>query len=603
VDRETLEKYRKRLHSRLPLFGARLRRRAIEELALDGSAEAPPGCRVLTALLCGQEELITKGGMELVEPLVEACEDKDAEISGRAREAGSRLRDEAQRAVFFFLAGQWGKYEALDFEHRLLRSIYESADEALRQRIMNQARESGRLEWVEAATVGRQARRLGEMTESEWETTLTLLKDHGRWEEMWQLAQRAPARGSARLLQGLGESGWQPSEAERADFTELVELARRWQEPDTNISDATVPLKTLKGHSGSVTCLAISPDGRLLASGSWDNTVRLWSLPDGRLLKTLKGHRGSVWCLAISPDGRILASGSNDKTVRLWSLPDGRLLKTLKGHRDWVFSLAITPDGQVLASGSKDKTVRLWSLPDGRLLKTLKGHRGSVWCLAISPDGRLLASGNGDHTVRLWSLPDGSPLKTLEGHNSPVSCLAISPDGRLLASGSYDNTVRLWSLPEGSPLKTLGGHSNWVYCLAISPDGRLLASGSNDETVRLWSLPDGRLLKTLKGHRDSVWCLAISPDGRLLASGSWDNTVRLWSSPVMRLAYLPAEQASPEDLAWAQSALREGQLSERERASIEFIAALLRWNARFYIEIEEAPQRIAVGEFDIEIEG
>ena len=578
MDAQQLEEYRKRLHSRAPMFGARLRR-AIKKLARDGTveavdilkqaltkyvkdnelerviavlrafekqpaidavcavwqetrdatlaaliqenrwiADAPPGCRVLTALLCGQEDVITKGGKELVEPLVEACEDKDAEISGRACEAGSRLRDEAQRAVFFFLTGQWEKYEVLDFDHRLLRAFYESAEEGLRQRIRNHARASGRLEWVEVATGGRQARRLGEMTDSEWDTTLSLLKEHGRWEEMWQLAQRGPARWSARLLHALAESGWNPPEAERSDFAELVELARRWQEPDTTSKISL--LKTLKGHSDWVRCLAITPDGGLLASGSNDDTVRLWSLPDGRLLKTLEGHSGWVTSLAITPDGRLLASGTSYGTVPLWSLPDGRLLKTLEGHGKSVGCLAITPDGWVLASGSKDKTVRLWSLPDGRLLKTLEGHSG------------------------------------------------------------------------------------WVTSLAITPDGRVLASGSKDKTVRLWSLPDGRrLLNTLKGHSGEVTSFAITPDGWVLASGSNDHTVRLWSSPVIRLAYLPAEQASPKDLPWVQAALQEGRLSERERASLGFIAALLRWNARFYIEIEEAPQRIAVGEFDIEIEG
>src|SRR5262245_12030154 len=142
----------------------------------------------------------------------------------------------------------------------------------------------------------------------------------------------------------------------------------------------------------------------------------------------------------------MLATGSRDQTVRLWSLPDGALNKTLDGHRGGVNYLAISPNGALMASGSKDKTVWLWDLPHGVLIRSLEGHDNLVTCLAISPDGRLMASGSYDQTVRLWSLPDGSPIKTLDGHRHMVSCLTISPDGRLVASGSWDNTVRLWTL-------------------------------------------------------------------------------------------------------------------------------------------------------------
>ncbi|MBI2298738.1 MAG: WD40 repeat domain-containing protein, partial [Armatimonadetes bacterium] len=163
-------------------------------------------------------------------------------------------------------------------------------------------------------------------------------------------------------------------------------------------------------------------------------------------LATLSGHTSFVRALAVSSDGRVLASGSDDRTVRLWSLPEGRELATLQGHSGWVYALALSPDGRVLASGSGDNTVRLWSLPDGRELATLTGHCGWVQALSVSPDGRVLATGSDDHTVRLWSLPEGRELATLTGHTGTVFALAVSPDGRVLASGGWGNTVRLWGL-------------------------------------------------------------------------------------------------------------------------------------------------------------
>ncbi len=610
MEAKRLEKYRRRLYSDAPLIGGWLRRKAVESLMKNGSPEA------VRAL----EEAAPRNGdeaqFEIVAALRQLTEQGNAEAQGSlcrlvifhdlllAREAALALpcapRDASQRALFYFLTEQWDKYESLDFDHSLMRAAYEAADEKLRQRIGERARRAGRVEWVEVAAGGRQGRRLGEMTDREWEVALEVLSGSGRWAEMWRLAQEAPARWSARLLQRVSSAGWVPDgDSERVRYEELTILAERWT--DAWLGSLLQCRAALEGHESYVACLAISPDGWTLASGSTDKAVRLWSLPNGAPLKMLEEHEKTVKCLAISPDGRVLASGSVDHTVRLWSLPDGALLKTMKGHRNAVWCLAISTDGRMLASGSWDNTVRLWRLPDGASLKTLKGHSDTVRCLAISFDGRVLASGSWHNTVRLWGLPDGALLKTLEGHESYFNCLATSPDGRVLASGSVDHTVRLWSLPDGAPLKTLKGHTDMVWCLAVSPDGRMLASGGTDKTVRLWSLPDGAPLKTLEGHTERVSSLAISRDGQILASGSFDHTVRLWTlDPFSRL---PIGQTNLEDLALVQETLHDGNLSAEERNCLEFIVALMRWRRQFDIEVGEALRRIEIGEFDIEIEG
>lgn len=288
---------------------------------------------------------------------------------------------------------------------------------------------------------------------------------------------------------------------------------------------------TLAGHSGKAASIAVSCDGRTLASGGDDNTIKLWDLGTGELIQTLPGNSGRVLTIALSPDGQTLASShktSDRSCIHIWHLETGELVRTLTGHHKWIYSIAIGPDEKTLVSGGYK--IKVWDLDTGEPLRTLPGHKKWVYSLAISPDGQTLVSSGGDKTIKIWHLPTGELLRTLTEHSDWVRTVAISPDGQILASGSDDNTIKLWHLESGKLIRTLSGHTDWVLSLAISPDGQILLSGSRDNTIKLWHLESGKLIRTLTGHKKWVYSLAISPDGQTLVSGSEDKTIMIWQA-------------------------------------------------------------------------
>jgi WD40 repeat protein len=287
-------------------------------------------------------------------------------------------------------------------------------------------------------------------------------------------------------------------------------------------------LYTLQGHRDWVNSVAVSPDGRILASGSEDNTIKLWDMKTGKILRTFKkgwwqkGHEGPVRTVIFSPDGYFLVSGSDDNTIKFWELKTGKVRRILVGNGLWVRSLAFSPDGRILAS--ECEMIKLWEVRTGKTLFTLDGKN----TMAFSPDGRILASGGPNNAIKLWEVDTAKEIDTLEKHGNAVTALAFSPDGSTLASGSEDDTIKLWDLRTGKQRCTLVGHEHSVFSVVFHPDGQTLTSASGDDTIKHWDINTGQELYTLYGHDCTVNSIAFSPNGRILLSASNDKTVKLW---------------------------------------------------------------------------
>ncbi|WP_017662245.1 TIR domain-containing protein [Baaleninema simplex] len=328
-------------------------------------------------------------------------------------------------------------------------------------------------------------------------------------------------------------------EASKALRTQFRENSSEWKALQPRIMGTLQQVKneireknTLEGHRSVVTSVNFSPNGKILASGSGDNTIKLWNVETGEEIRTLERHKAEVFSTHFSPDGKILASGSSDNTIKLWDVETGEEIRTLDGHQNVVSSISFSSDGKILASGGWDNTVKLWSVETGKEIRTLEGHQNWVDSINFSPNGKILASSGSDKTIKLWDVESGEEIRTLEGHQSRVKSLDFSPDEKILASGSFDKTIKLWNIETGEELRTFNGHKNKVFSINFSPTGKTLISGSSDNTIKLWDVESSEEIFTLEGHQSSVNSLSFSPDGQIIASGSEDNTIKLWNLEV-----------------------------------------------------------------------
>ena len=297
------------------------------------------------------------------------------------------------------------------------------------------------------------------------------------------------------------------------------------------------------GPTGAVRSISFSRDGRLMASGSDDGTVKLWQVAGGRELRTLKGHARAVWSVSFSPDGRTLVSGGDDGAVKLWDPLTGRLIWT--ADVPWGNSVFFSPDGRTLVSGSQDGTVRLWNSATGGLLKTMSSPNGKMRGVFLTSDGRELVSDNGT----IWDFATGRVLVSLTlyppNDGDTRHGMNVSPDGHTFAEGGHDGVVRIRDITTGRELRTLLGHKGPIISIAFSPNGQVLATANLRadgvmlkeccSEVKLWDPSTGRLLQTFRGDElDDLLDIGFSPDGHILAAETYDGTFRLWEAATGR---------------------------------------------------------------------
>ena len=282
------------------------------------------------------------------------------------------------------------------------------------------------------------------------------------------------------------------------------------------------------GHSGSVTSVAYSPDGKFILTGGYDETARLWDAATGKELRRFEAYFGAVNSVAYSPDGNTILTGSAD--ARLWDAATGEELRRFPGYFG-VSSVAYSPDGKFILTGNfGDSTARQWDAATGKELRRFEGHLARVFSVEYSPDGKSILTGSADKTARIWDASTGKELRRFEGHSNSVNSVAYSLDGKSILTGSADKTARIWDAFTGKELRRFKGHSNSVKSVAYSPDGKSILTGSGAQTAQLWDAETATELRRFSRHSYGDYSVAYSPDGKFVLTGGGDQTVRLWDA-------------------------------------------------------------------------
>lgn len=690
------------LHNRLPLVGGWLRRSAIQELARESSPEAavllaefvshnldqqaqnaaltalrrlshPPSvdavCQiwaasrhprlgnllagqgwiatkplavtVLTALHAGQTGILDLGRAGVVEPLVQAAEDRDAELAGRAKqmlpqlcepaaqEALCRLviererpvaaeaaaavgfapHDPGQRALFFFLTEQWERYDNLDFDRRLLRVVYQGAAPALRQRLLERVRRAGRTEFLPIITGSDYRDRLGEMQAGELDLLAQTLAANREWSELWALVFEAPFQWSRRMVRTLSEQQWQvPTVEEQVLFDHLAVLAG----PDLPSKGADLaqlfPPALCQAQArvpGRINDIAFAFSRPVIAIGTGQGKVVLWNFQRAEREHLLNQFEHSIAHVAFNPRDVLFCAERTNGGGRcaVYRCDEQRGLDCLGQHNDSVTALGIVDETHLLSAG-RDQQVILW---DAVAQREIRRNSFAFWAraLRIAPGGQeavLLHEG-----LDLVKLPELRVTERGPGGAGVARCTAFSPDGQTLLVGQFNGEIVILKRDSAGPFKRrrdsiLHGSGRVVGLEVLGQQGVIVCARSGGQ-LEFRGLNDYHLLGQVQMAGSQLTSLHISADESFMAVGDAQASLSLWDLRVLQLFGLlarPFGQATPAQLATLNALSRHPELTTPAQQVLQFAACVLQHRLRYAIELDEAPQ-IKRGEFDIEL--
>jgi len=283
----------------------------------------------------------------------------------------------------------------------------------------------------------------------------------------------------------------------------------------------------LIGHGGMVRSVDLSPDGKLVITGSFDFSARVWNFGDQSELAVLDLHEGPVTSVSFDPSGKYALTTSDDYRAIYWDLATFQPVHTLSGHKHKVMTAAFDPSGKIAATGSWDKSIKIWDLQSGTERRSIAAN-SPVNAVVFLNGGKFLLSGGHHPVMELWNAETGDLAGKLEGHLMGVTALSVSPDGKQVLSASIDKSIRLWDVETMRELRKIDVRDGQVYDVEFSPDGKRALTAGKDGYVVEWDLASGNPVHEIPAHDRIAWAATYTPDGRFAVSASSDEQARIW---------------------------------------------------------------------------
>lgn len=506
--------------------------------------------------------------------------------------------DSLQRALFFFLSGQWAEYERVDFNHTLLTSVYDAASPALRRRILAQSRASGHIEWLNPTGSAR-PRWLSDLSAADWQAAVQSLAQSDRAADLWKLILVSPPTESVRILEVLRKLEWQPPKAEDRDFyAQLLTLAGECQKAPFTLAQP----RRLKGLEAVVSSLLFEPSGKHLIVGTAASAIHFYDIPHWDLQEqVILAPTRPIRTLAANAQGSYLAAAGGDNAVHIFRLDNFQLAKSFTGHTNLIRGLAISADERTLFSAGFDGTVRAWRFPvGGELWQAAPGDQ-EITGLLCSAQGDLLITTGSLGKLHVWGAADGQKLWELPAHEGPITALTLSPSAAAAVTAGRDGRLCVWNYASGRSLNqfVLSPQTGRATCLSHHPTVSAVFMGDDHGQITCWNPTNGQaLLPALTSHSKTVLAAAVSPDGRFLVTSSLDGALLAWDLELFLLTHQNLEQLTPSALPRVQSLLA-AVTRPAERVWLAYISEILRRRQQYEIELGSAV--IQTGEFDIQL--
>jgi len=504
--------------------------------------------------------------------------------------------DSIEKAVFLFLSNQWDLYQKLDFNRALISSAYEKSSEPVRKRLLNSSRESGINDWLANLSQRSQSRWLDDMRFEDWMLAIKTCQENMLWPEMWKLCLSAPPFWSRQMIETMKNANWRPDE-DAETFSTLVSISTE--------TEAALEIhrdKILHAQEKSITSVAFHPKTNWLAAGTKDQDILFWDVEkDLAPLPPLQGPVSLSRNIAFDPSGEYLVAVNIDNNIRIYHLPEGKLVKTLGGHTNLVRSLCLHPDGRTLFSADFDGRLITWRFPYGVEISRRQVCKGEIYALAVSPGGDQLFSTGACGHLHTWEWENWKEIKKLNTGSAAITGIAVCPGTPILIFYSSNHKMVIWNYETGKTLDEINFQpdSPLISSLQILSTGKHFLNGTSSGKLELRRIEDGLVVASanVAGEKTTITSLVVKPGDETCFSGTSDGKIYVWDLIPTLALFMPVKTMTAMNADKISRKIKNS-ISQNERKWLEFTLALYQWHRRFDIQISEN-KPISIGEFDI----